>query len=342
MWNMRVSKCCWAPYLFTLLTHAVYCTQTRLQSRAAGPMEQSRHCPSWVGCIMVLRGKWGVETLLLVSPSASHFPTSTPRAHVVRLHGAESRYSWTLLYPFLSVSPEIPVPDTEARPFISRWFVLGVTEWSESFTQPLPSPQLCWRGSYRLTPLKIPRPLVKCLSSLCPVTWWAFCLCWPCPLSYCNPKEPAQQKAGCGQKTRALCSPRPPRRCCHRALLRFPACLYTQLSLLWNLRRVNNKWSQLLSSCVWSGFSLELVKRNMTSSKGRQGNRMETWQDMRTGLNSSAVWWCAGRGWGCTQIQMYPLALPNERGILFSRTFPEGFLSQQQRSAQSYAKLRGK
>lgn len=104
------------------------------------------------------------------------------------------------------------------------------------------------------------------------------------------------------------------------------------LRLLWNLRRVNNKWSQLLSSCEWLGFNFEHVKQNMTSSKVRRGNRMETWQDVRAGLKSSALWWsgswCAGRGWGCTQIWVIwvnPPALPNETVFCSPALFVKDF-----------------
>lgn len=72
----------------------------------AGCTEQSRHCSPWVGCIAVLRGKWGVGTLLLLSPSVAHFPTSTLCAHVTGPHGAEST---------LQLNSPVPLPLCKPR-----------------------------------------------------------------------------------------------------------------------------------------------------------------------------------------------------------------------------------
>ena len=92
-------------------------------------------------------------------PLCGSFPHQHPVGPCTGAAGRWIHVAAELSCALSSVSPAIPVPDTEARPFISGWFVLGETAWSESFAQPLPSPQLCWRGSCRLTLLKIPRPL---------------------------------------------------------------------------------------------------------------------------------------------------------------------------------------
>lgn len=104
-------------------------------------------------------------------------------------------YSWTLLGPFLFVSPEIPVPDAEAHPLISRWLVLGETGWSESFTQ------LCWRRSYRLSLLKIPRPFGKCAShrSL-PLSGYHFASVAHALWATVTPKSLHSRKQGVGRR----------------------------------------------------------------------------------------------------------------------------------------------
>lgn len=75
------------------------------QDGTAASTEQSSHCPLCVERTAVLRGKPRVGTLLLLSPSVAHFPTSTPCAHVMGLRGAESTSRLNSPVPFPLCKP---------------------------------------------------------------------------------------------------------------------------------------------------------------------------------------------------------------------------------------------
>lgn len=197
MWNMSVSERSWTPYLFTLLTCGIlHMDMTAQQGSRIHGAEQALSLVGRVHCGAVRE----VGTLLLLSPSVAHFPNSSLCAHVVGPRGAESTLQLNSPVPFPLFKPGDSCACCRGTSFHSP----VIHAWGNRMKQVLytasPISSALLERFIQTEASQNPQTSWKvCLSFFPPIIWLTFCLCHPCLLSYCNPKESAQRKAGCGQ-----------------------------------------------------------------------------------------------------------------------------------------------